>query len=207
MLTSLTLIVTAYLVGALSGSLLIGRLLGKPDLRQSGSGNAGATNALRSGGRGYGLAVLVFDLAKGIVAAGLLPALFDAPGWVAYACGASAVVGHVYPVYFGLRGGKGAATLIGVLMAVVPWPLLAGTVVWVLTLVTTGFVGLATLLGMTAVVCVLVVAFWPALTAAPVVFGLLMWALIVFTHRDNIRRMRAGNENRFERAMLFRRVS
>lgn len=207
MLVSLILIAAAYLIGALSGSLIIGRLLGKADVRESGSGNAGATNALRTGGRGYGLAVLVFDLGKGVFAALALPALLGAPAWSAYACGAAAVIGHVYPIYYGFRGGKGAATLIGVLMVVAPWPLLGGFVVWVLTLVMTGFVGLATILGMTAVMLVLGAAYWPAVVSAPVGFGLLMWLLIVYTHRDNIRRMRDGSESRFERAMLFRRAS
>lgn len=207
MLVTSVSIVIAYLIGALSGSLLIGRLLGRPDVRESGSGNAGATNALRSGGRGYGLAVLAFDLAKGLVAALLVPVVLGAPDWVACACGAAAVIGHVYPVYFGFRGGKGAATLIGVLLAVVPWALLGGAVVWVLVLIMTGFVGLATMLGMTAVAIVLALAFWPALASAPVVFGFAMWLLILYTHRDNIRRMRDGSEHRFERVMLFRRAS
>lgn len=201
------LIIVAYLIGALSGSLIIGRLLGKSDVRESGSGNPGATNALRSGGRGYGLVVLIFDLAKGVVTALALPVLLGAPAWVAYACGAAAVIGHIYPVYYGFRGGKGAATLIGVLLVVASWPLLAGLVVWVLTLVMTGFVGLATIVGMTAVTVVLVAAYWPALASAPVLFGLAMWLLIIYTHRDNIRRMRDGSEHRFERAMLFRRAS
>lgn len=197
-------IILAYLLGAASGSLLIGRLLGRADVRESGSGNAGATNALRAGGRGYGLAVLVFDLGKGILAALVLPALLGVPAWAAYACGAAAVIGHVYPVYYGFRGGKGAATLIGVLLVLATLPLLAGFIVWVLTLVLTGFVGLATMLGMTAVFLAMLVIHWSAPGSVPVVFGLVMWLLIVYTHRDNIRRMRDGSEARFEKAMLFR---
>lgn len=200
------LIVVAYLVGALSGSLIIGRLLGKADVRDAGSGNAGATNALRSGGRGYGLAVLVFDLGKGVVAALVLPALLGVPAWAAYAGGAAAVIGHIYPVYYGFRGGKGAATLIGVLLVLAPWPLLVGLVAWVLTLVTTGFVGLATVFGMTAVALALAVVHWPGVISVPVVFGAVMWLLIVYTHRDNIQRVRDGSESRFERAMLLRRT-
>lgn len=207
MFVNICLIILAYLIGALSGSLIIGRLLGQADVRGFGSGNAGATNALRAGGRSYGLTVLLFDLVKGVIAALLLPWLLSAPAWVGYACGAAAVIGHVYPVYFGFRGGKGAATLIGVLLVVAFWPLLVGLMVWGMVLVLTGFVGLATILGMMAVAAILIATLWPALISAPVVFGIAMWLLIVFTHRDNIRRMADGTEHRFERAMLFRRSS
>lgn len=190
----------AYLLGSLSGGLLLGRLFGQADLRASGSGNAGATNALRAGGRGFGAAVLGFDLLKGVIAAAVIPWLAFATldGW-AFACGAAAVIGHVYPVYFGFRGGKGAATLIGVLLVLLPAALGIGLIVWVATLVATGFVGLATLLGMLAV------AVWclatHAATGAASLFVIAMTALIFYTHRANIMRMRAGNENQFTRAM------
>lgn len=197
-------LILAYLLGSLSGSLLIGRLLGKEDLRQGGSGNAGATNALRTGGRGFGLSVLVFDLLKGVFAAAFIPLLAPAP-WLAYACGAAAVLGHIYPVFFGFSGGKGAATLIGVLLVLAPATLLPGLVVWLSCLALTGYVGLSTVSGMVAVAAALLFRYglWPA--TAPAVFGLGMLALMLYTHRDNLRRTFAGNENRFERAMLLRR--
>lgn len=199
-LTTIIAIVVAYLIGALSGSLILAPVFGQDDPRNSGSGNAGATNALRTGGRGYGASVLVFDLLKGVVAALVVPWLLGiAPGW-AFACGALAVIGHVYPVYFGFKGGKGAATVIGVLLALLPLALAVGFAVWVITLVLTGFVGLATLLGMVAV------ALWCLVThAAPdaaSIFVVAMTALVFYTHRGNIKRMRDGNENRFTRVML-----
>lgn len=208
MLLPIAFIVLAYLLGALSGSLLLGRVLGKADVRSTGSGNAGATNALRTGGAGYGAAVLVFDLAKGLVAVGLLPLLAGAgvAMWLPYACGAAVVVGHVWPVYFGFRGGKGAATLIGVLLGLLPLALVPALVVWVLTLVLTGFVGLSVLLGMTTVVAVTI--YWHAgvLLATPaVVFTLSMWLLVIYTHRINIQRMLDGSEHRFTRVMLLHR--
>lgn len=196
----------AYLIGSLPGSLLIGRLLGKDDPRRSGSGNAGATNALRTGGAVYGLAVLAFDLGKGVLAV-LLPTAMGAGegSGLAHACGAAVVVGHVYPAFFGFRGGKGAATLIGALLVLAPFQLLPGVAVWAVTLVLTGFVGLSTVLGMTAVALALTVAHWPAVTAPPAAFGAAMWLLIVYTHRGNLQRALTGRENRFRRAMLFRR--
>ena len=196
-------LIAAYLIGSLSGSLLLARAFGRADPRASGRGNAGATNALRTGGRGYGAAVLVFDLVKGVVAALLLPALFGLGFAAALACGAAAVIGHVYPVFFGFRGGKGAATLIGVLLALLPGALLLGVAVWIATLVATGYVGLATLLGMVGVA--LATLFAPAAGAAAKLFVIAMTALIFYTHRENIRRLRAGNENRFERVMLRRK--
>ncbi len=198
-------IVSAYLLGSLSGSLLLARVFGKADPRTQGSGNAGATNALRTGGRGYGAAVLAFDLLKGAIAAWLVPAIFAVGSAAAFACGAAAVIGHVYPVFFGFRGGKGAATLIGVLLVLVPGALLLGVAVWIATLVASGFVGLATILGMVGVA--LACLFAPSATVAAQVFVVLMTLLIVYTHRENIRRMRAGTENRFARVMLWRRGS
>jgi glycerol-3-phosphate acyltransferase PlsY len=196
-------LVLAYLIGSLSGSLLLARAFGRADPRRSGSGNAGATNALRTGGRGYGAAVLGFDLLKGAVAALLVPAVLGLGFGAALACGALAVIGHVYPVFFGFRGGKGAATLIGVLIALLPGALLLGVVVWIATLVASGYVGLATLLGMLGVA--LATLFAPAAGIAAKLFVIAMTALIFYTHRDNIKRLRAGREHRFERVMLWRR--
>lgn len=198
-------ILAAYLLGSVSGGLLLGRLLGKGDIRTQGSGNAGATNALRSGGRGFGVAVLLFDVIKGVLAVLVVPLLAPESLWLPYACGAAAVVGHVWPVYFGFRGGKGAATLIGALLCLVPVAMLPGLAAWVLTLVLTGYVGLATMLGMTAIVIFVVVSHMSLLTSPAVLFVITLWALVLYTHRENIQRLRAGNENRFERAMLLRR--
>lgn len=193
----------AYLIGSLAGGLLLAPVFGREDPRRSGSGNAGATNALRTGGRGYGAAVLVFDLLKGVLAALLVPTLFGLGQAAALACGALAVIGHVYPVFFGFRGGKGAATLIGVLLALLPGALLLGFAVWIATLVASGYVGLATLLGMLGVM--LATLFAPPAGLAAKLFVLAMTALIFYTHRDNIRRLSSGSEHRFERVMLRRR--
>lgn len=199
-LSIIVAVVVSYLIGALSGSLILAPAFGKEDPRKSGSGNAGATNALRTGGRGFGAAVLVFDLVKGVFAALVIPWLLAIPAGWAFACGIAAVLGHVYPVYFGFRGGKGAATVIGVLLALLPVALLVGVVVWVATLVVSGYVGLSTLLGMVAV------ALWCIVTHAAVdaasVFVVIITALVFYTHRGNMKRMRDGNENRFTGIML-----
>lgn len=193
-------IVVAYLIGALPGALLLAPVFGKADPRSSGSGNAGATNALRTGGRAYGAAVLVFDLLKGVVAAAVLPWLLGVSGGWAFACGAVAVLGHVYPVYFGFRGGKGAATVIGVLLALLPAALGIGVLVWVAALLLSGYVGLSTLLGMLAVAVWTLVGH--AAPDAASLFVIVMTGLVFYTHRGNIARLRAGTENRFTRIML-----
>jgi len=205
-LAAVVSIVAAYLVGALSGGLLLGRLLGKGDPRSGGSGNIGATNALRTGGTAFGVATLVFDALKGAVAALAIPAL-AAPSltWLPFACAAAAVIGHVYPVYYGFAGGKGAATLIGALLCLVPWAMLPATVVWVATLSLTGYAGLSTILGMTTVLVSILVMVAPAWASPAPAFALAMWLLVLYTHRGNIQRMLAGEENRFERAMILRR--
>jgi acyl phosphate:glycerol-3-phosphate acyltransferase len=203
-------ILVAYLLGTALGSLILGRLRGV-DIRSMGSGNAGATNALRTQGKLFGLLVLVIDIAKGVVAVLWLPlALLPGVGidpqlpreWLTLACGFAVIVGHVYPVWFGFRGGKGAATMVGVIAAVelrLVAPLL---VTWFLALVLTGYVGLATMvsgMALVAAVCVLEPDNVPLLC-----FCIGISLFVIYTHRSNIARMRAGQENRVRRLWLFR---
>lgn len=194
-------IIFAYLLGSLSGSLLLGRLH-HVDIRALGSGNAGGTNAFRTQGWRFGLGVALFDVGKGVLAVwvGQLGVIDSAQALrLGMACGAAAVLGHVWPLYFGFRGGKGAATLIGVLLLLWPLALLPMLAVAVLTLGITGYVGLSTML---AGLSLLPLSWWFAaasertlwLVAAALIVGFLL-----FTHRSNIARLRAGTENRFER--------
>lgn len=213
MLASAVRCLLAYLLGSLMGSLIVGRLKGGVDIRTQGSGNAGGTNALRTQGLMFALWVMLIDVGKGMAAAGLVPRLplaflgadFVGPGWTAVVCGALAVAGHVYPVFFGFRGGKGAATFLGVLGTLAPLALLPGLLVWVLCLVLTGYVGLSTVLAVFAVAIYALVAAGPA--APLTAFALVMALFILYTHRSNIRRLLQGNENQFKRAMLLRRRS
>ena len=206
-------VLLAYLAGALNGALIVGKLAGGIDIRKHGSGNAGGTNALRTQGKWFAFRVMVIDVGKGYLPPVLLPALV-LPGmpldpevsrtWLSLACAGAAVVGHCYPVWFGFKGGKGAATAVGAVLGIAPALALPAFVVWCAVLMTTGFVGLAT---MTAAA---ILPLWIAVT------GLqehreLFWFLsalalfIIYTHRANIRRLLDGNENRLEKAMLWRR--
>lgn len=200
----------AYLLGSLIGSLVLGRLRGV-DIRQLGSGNAGGTNALRTQGWKFAVGVVVVDVGKALLAVGLLPPL-DLPligidpgvdrAWMAVACAAAVVVGHVYPVWYEFRGGKGAATLIGAVAVLAPTALLPVIAVWLGCVLLTGYVGLGTMLGTASLPVYFALA--RPVEPALVCFGLAMSAFIVYTHRSNIERMRAGNENRARRLWLLR---
>lgn len=201
---ALLLILVAYLLGSISGSLLLGKLRGV-DIRTVGSGNAGGSNALRTQGVSFALATVLIDVGKGALATWLafrfLPGDSD-PGWM-FACLFAAAVGHVWPVFHGFRGGKGAATLVGGLAVAWPETLLPAFMVWVLSLVWGGYVGLSTILAGLAVLIFAIVAGAERLHLA-VAAGIALFLL--FTHRDNLRRLRAGNEPCFERARLLGRL-
>lgn len=204
----------AYLIGSLVGSLVLG-LLRHVDVRTAGSGNPGATNALRTQGKLFALAVLLIDMGKGALAVTLIPALpWPDPGAAVgalaaalpFACGAAAMLGHVYPVFFGFRGGKGAATLVGVTAPLLPSAIGVALVVWAGGIVLSGYVGVSTIAAAFTLPAYLFVTRSVPLASAPGVFSVAVALFILFTHRSNLRRMLRGNENRFESAMLFRRL-
>lgn len=200
----------AYLIGSVSGSLVAGRLLGGGDIRGEGSGNAGATNALRTRGLKFALPVVLIDIGKGALAAGVLPGLGLLPEdpqvprlYLQVCCAAAAVVGHIWPFWHDFRGGKGAATLVGTFLVLMPGvlPWLVG--LWVLGIVATGYVGLWTMLAAAFVPVYLGV--FAGAERALVGYGVVMALLLIFAHRDNLKRLRAGTENRMTRAMFWRR--
>jgi glycerol-3-phosphate acyltransferase PlsY len=200
----------AYLIGTLLGSLILGFFRGV-DIRGMGSGNAGATNALRTQGKLFGLSVLLIDVAKGILVVWWLPgAVLPGVGieltlsrdWLTVACGFAVILGHVYPVWFEFRGGKGAATVVGVvagLQALLLLPLLAS---WFIVLLLSGYVGLATMLAM--LVLVIAVYLLEPNNMPLLGFCAAAAAFVIYTHRSNIARMRAGTESRARALWLFR---
>jgi glycerol-3-phosphate acyltransferase PlsY len=203
-------ILIAYLLGTLLGSLILGRLRGV-DIRSMGSGNAGATNALRTQGKLFALLVLVVDIAKGVIAVwwlptAALPAVGIDPGlpreWLTLACGLAVILGHVYPVWFSFRGGKGAATVVGVIAAVDLRLLVPLLVCWFLVLVLTGYVSLATMVS--GIALVIAVYILEPNDVPLLIFSLGVAVFVVYTHRSNIARMRAGQESRVRRLWLFR---
>jgi len=198
--------ILAYLIGSLLGSLIIGKLRGGVDIRKLGSGNAGGTNALRTQGAWFAAGVMTIDVGKGWFAAAILPSLFlvgtaTPSEWLPLSCAASVVVGHVYPIWFGFRGGKGAATLIGTVLGLNAVAAIPAMIVWLGVLLLSGYVGLATMVA-TASFPVYMGLFDGS--QPMIVFGIVMTLFVIFTHRSNIVRMRAGTENRSQRLWLLR---
>jgi glycerol-3-phosphate acyltransferase PlsY len=201
----------SYLLGSLIGSLIVGSLRGGVDIRQLGSGNPGGTNALRTQGPVFAIWVILIDAGKGWLAAAVMPDLpLGGPDpsidrlWLSVACATAVVVGHVYPVWYGFRGGKGAATLVGVLLGLKPVALLPVLAAWLLVVMISGFVGLATMVA-TAAFPAYIAAMGIDPTRALLTFGCVMFLFVCYTHRSNIERMRTGTENRAQRLWLLRR--
>ena len=202
--------VLAYLVGSVIGSLVIGRIRGV-DIRTLGSGNPGATNALRTQGMKVGLTVLFIDMFKGWFATAVLagwpvtvgpPADAALAAWSAPLCGIAVVLGHLYPVWFGFRGGKGVATFVGAVAGLSTLLLLTFVLTWLAAVILLGFVGFASVLGAVAVVIAAAVGHVPARIPL-LAFALLSTALILYSHRANLSRMQAGTEPRAKRLWLL----
>lgn len=203
-MTSLLVLLLAYLIGSVSGSLWLGRLRGV-DIRTLGSGNAGGTNAFRTQGWRFALGVAAIDVGKGALVAGL--ALWTGSAQtasiLAWGAVAAAMAGHIWPVFHQFRGGKGAATLIGGLLVAWPMALLPVLLTWLLVLTSTGYVGLSTVL---AGFSLLLAAWLQAADAATWGFAIGTAVLLLATHRGNLQRLRQGREHRFQRARVWARL-
>ena len=195
----------AYLLGSIPTALWVGRrFFNLPDIRLHGSGNAGATNTFRVLGPKAGTFVLLVDAFKGFAAAYFLPNLLLAyhlihPENLLYfrlGCGVLAIVGHIYPVFAQFRGGKGVATVLGMMLGVAPAAVGVCLLVFIAMLAFFRYVSLAS---MTAGVCFALLQLLPAFRPAQgfmVGVGFVLAALLVYTHRANIGRLRAGTEGR-----------
>ncbi len=201
-------ILLAYLLGAFPSSVVVGRVAKGIDLRHHGSGNAGASNAFRVLGRGLGAAVLIMDVAKGAAAVTLIPLI--APNeLIGLFLGAAAILGHVYSPFLRFRGGKGVGTAAGVLLVLYPFPLAIAVSVFVLILLVFGITSLASLIAALS---------FPAATAllgasgvietspSIFVFSVVAVLFLLFTHRENVRRLVRGEENRFEGIRVLGRL-
>jgi glycerol-3-phosphate acyltransferase PlsY len=200
----LALVAAAYLLGSVSFSFLIVKIKEGKDVRTLGSGNAGATNVLRASSLGAAILTLVLDLAKG-VAAVLGTRLLDAPPPVVGGAAFAVVLGHILPLFFGFRGGKGVATAAGALGALEPLAMLATLAVFVAVVVWKRYVSL----GSVVAAMVFPLLAWaghrlgwiPDVTPSVVVASAAIAVLVLFRHRSNLRRLRRGAEPRLgERA-------
>jgi glycerol-3-phosphate acyltransferase PlsY len=198
MTPALPWLAASYLLGAIPTSYLAGRVFRGIDLREHGSRNLGASNLYRVLGWRYAVPVGLFDAAKGLIPVLVFAPRVSSSELFALVCGLSAVLGHVFSVFVGFRGGKGVATAAGVMLGLAPAALAVAAAVWVALVYTTGYVSLGSIVA---------AAVFPAAVALlePPDQPLVLWldvavaAAIIWFHRGNIRRQLNGTESRFGR--------
>ena len=196
----------AYLLGSVLGSLVVGQVRGGVDIRKLGSENAGGTNALRTQGKAFAFWVMLIDVGKGIICVLLLPG-FEIPAigldphlsheFLLVAVGFGAILGHVYPIWHEFRGGKGGATAAGIICVLEPVIALPAVAIWLSVILLTRYVGLSTMSVSIGVSVYIGLTRFPAQIEL-FVFSLIVAALIIYTHRENIKRMFQGTETRLE---------
>lgn len=189
----LTLIAGAYLLGSVPTGLLLAKLFGM-DIRLAGSGNIGATNVYRTVGRGVGVMTLAGDCLKGLLPVLAAKWLGLPDVWIA-ATGCAAFLGHVYSVFLGFKGGKGVATALGVFLGISPLAVPVAVGLFALTLWKWRYVSLASIFA-AVTMPVLVALLYPK--SHMIVISILIAALVIYKHMDNIRRLRSGTENKFK---------
>ena len=185
-------ITASYLLGSVPTGIVISRLMGKGDPRKSGSGNIGATNVGRTSGRLAGALTLLGDVLKGGVPV-LLSLLYYPESLFVSLVGLAAFLGHLFPVYLGFKGGKGVATGLGVMVVICPLATLLSAVVFVVTAALKRYVSLASML---AAAMLPVFMSFDTKGRNYVGMGVVVAVLIIYKHKDNIKRLVAGTENR-----------
>lgn len=211
MLSLLVIVLLSYLVGAIPASVWIGRSLYGIDVRRHGSGNAGATNAFRVLGWKAGMLATLVDLGKGLLAAGVIatirldhlpegPEFWHIETVVRLMAGIAAVIGHMFPVYVGFKGGKGVNTSAGVLFALTPITMFITLGVFAVVLLSSRYVSLASIMAAIAFPSAVAIRRYvfgiEALDPSILILSILMALGIIYAHRANIRRLLNGTENR-----------
>jgi acyl phosphate:glycerol-3-phosphate acyltransferase len=191
-------LLASYLLGAIPTSYLVSRFIAGIDLRQQGSGNLGATNLYRVLGWKYAVPVALFDIAKGAIPVLVFARQTSDSQLFAMACGVAAIVGHVFSVFVGFKGGKGVATAAGVVLGLTPLALGAAALVWVALVLLTGYVSLGSIAA-AAVLPVAVYLLEDSVRPEILWVDMAIAAGVILTHRRNIQRLLKGTENRFGR--------
>jgi len=192
-LKEIMFVIAAYLLGSIPTGLLLARAFGV-DIRSAGSGNIGATNVYRTLGRKVGVMTLVGDCLKGLVPVLAAKYFGVSGGWIAMV-GLAAFLGHVYTVFLGFKGGKGVATALGVFLGVSPATVLAALVIFSLVLWKWRYVSLASI---TAAAAMPVLIARAGQESFIILMSLVIAAIVIFKHRGNIERLKAGTENKFK---------
>ncbi|MFH1320838.1 MAG: glycerol-3-phosphate 1-O-acyltransferase PlsY [Bacteroidota bacterium] len=205
-LINITALIIAYLLGSVASAVWIGQIFYGTDVREYGSGNAGATNAFRVLGKKAGIAVLLLDSLKGWLAVNISHLLHLTgighyiPGTEQFvdlqlAFGIAALLGHIFPVYVGFRGGKGIATLLGIILAVHPTAALISIGVFVIVLLTTRFVSLGSMIAALAFPVVIILVYETTVPSL-IIFSLSIAILVLITHQKNIERLIKKEESK-----------
>lgn len=193
MITATLMIFLAYFIGSLSSAIIVARCMQLPDPRSQGSGNPGATNVLRLGGKIPAIITLTGDVLKGVVPV-LLARCLGVEGFLLGLVALSAVIGHVYPFFFKFKGGKGVATAVGAVMALSVITSLSLLIIWVAVVFITRYVSLSSLIAAIAAP-IMVLIFSQASYVIPI---LAIAAIIIWRHFPNIRRLQNGSENKIQ---------
>jgi acyl phosphate:glycerol-3-phosphate acyltransferase len=198
MLHALVWLFASYLLGAIPTSHIVSRTIARIDLRQHGSGNLGATNLFRVLGWKYAIPVALFDIAKGVVPVLVFSRQHSNSELFAVACGVAAIVGHVFSVFVGFKGGKGVATAAGVMLALTPVSLGVAALVWAVVVRLTGYVSLGSIAAAAVLPLAVYVLEHPG-SPELLWIDVLVAAGVIVLHRKNIHRLLKGTENRFGR--------
>jgi len=196
------LIIGSYLLGSIPSSVWLGKILFGLDVREHGSGNAGATNTVRILGYKAGLPVLFFDIAKGwfpvFVVASILKWNLPVENiiYLQIIAGLSAVIGHVFPLYIGFKGGKGVGTLAGMALGLFPLAFISSLGIFILTIILTKYVSLGSIFAAISFPIFLIFVF-KSESLPLIALGILASVFIIFTHRSNIKKLIQGTENKF----------
>lgn len=211
-ITAIVTVIAAYLIGSISFAVIFAKSFLKKDVRELGSGNAGATNVMRNAGLLPGLLTFLFDALKGFAASYMGKAIFNyihtetqsdwsLPVYGAFLCGAACMLGHIIPIFFGFKGGKGVATSVGVFAVCCPLAIIVAILLFVLSVVFTKYVSLGSVLGAVAVVIITTVvviiegetAMWPE-----ILLTVAMGSMVIVKHEKNIKRLLNGTESKIK---------
>jgi acyl phosphate:glycerol-3-phosphate acyltransferase len=198
-------LILAYFLGSIPFGHIIVKLKTGQDVRASGSGATGATNVLRTAGKTLGILTFVLDIVKGLVAVYLARWLTGVGGsdttWIVAGAAILAIIGHIFPVWLGFKAGKGVATGLGVFLAIAPLAALCAFAAFILIVAKTKYISLGSIIG--SVIMIPLILFWhgwvwPTPFLTQMLFAITVIAVVVvFKHRDNIKRLIAGTENKF----------
>lgn len=208
LITAIVTVIAAYLIGSINFAVIFSNIFLKKDVRSLGSGNAGTTNVMRNAGFLPGALTFICDALKGFVASFMGKLVFDYiftnqgaqwanPVYGAYLCGFACMVGHVLPVFFQFKGGKGVATSVGIFAVCSPIAIISGLAVFAITTVVSKFVSLSSLLATVVVVVLSIVLYDDTASIYPqVILAVAMGAIVVLKHTSNIKRLISGTENK-----------